>query len=776
MKTILLQTKLYIPSRRPGLLSRPHLIAKLDGGWPGKLLLLSAPAGYGKTTLVTEWIDQIHADTLVCWLSLDEEDSDPQQFFSYLAAAIRPLSETQSGLPQLLQSPQPLLAKSMMAAFINDVVPVSSPLLLILDDYHAIESVEIDRAIAFLLDHLPPQMRLVITSRADPGFPISRLRARGELTELRVNDLRFTEAEVAQFFQQSMNITLSSDHIAALEARTEGWIAGLQMAALSMQDRDDIDGFVASFTGSHRFIMDYLVEEVLTHLPTDQQDFLLQTAALTRLCGDLCDAVRQSGPQKSPAASQQILEQLESHNIFLVSLDDERRWYRYHHLFAELLRKKMPVQTVQFAYKQAATWFLQNNFIEDAIEYALAAADYDFAAPLLRKHGLRFLFQGKLSALLRWLNTFPRDYLMQRPRLCLHLSWALLNQGRLHEIEPYLLAAENATQENGAIRAATALIRGNVARTREEIGTAQSESRLALQLTDSDNLMMRGAALLQLGAVEIMSGEVTGAIYTLQQADLFARQAHNLNAIFLIGGHLALAYLLQENVDAAQDVLQRTKAYATELGLQQSPLLCYVHIGFAHLAFLNNELALAKLEIEQAISHLQFMNEVGGLRWATMLLVQIEQAAGQFSAAKKAFYRLREAAVSLENSEISQQLHLLERTLTSQRPPADADLTKTKTVRFLAAGAPLSYAQAASKPQPSPPSSTHASQPLLEPLTQRELEILTLIAAGLKNKEIAQTLIISLNTVLYHIKNIYGKLGVRKRVLAIAKAKELGLL
>jgi LuxR family maltose regulon positive regulatory protein len=663
----------------------------------------------------------------------------------------------------------------MMTVFINDVVPVSSPFLLILDDYHAIDSVEIDRAMAFLLDHMPPQMRLVITSRADPGFPISRLRARGELTELRVNDLRFSEAEVAQFFEQSMNITLSSDHIAALEARTEGWIAGLQMAALSMQDRDDIDGFVASFTGSHRFIMDYLVEEVLNHLPTDQQDFLLQTAVLTRLCGDLCDVVRQSAPTSSPPASQQILEQLETHNIFLVSLDDERRWYRYHHLFAELLRQKNSAQTVQFVYKQAATWSLQNHLIEDAIEYALAAADYDFATPLLVEHGLRFLFQGKLTALLRWLNTFPRDYLMQRPRLCLHTSWALLNQGRLHEIEPYLLAAENAAQENDAIRAVTALIRGNVARTREDIDMAQSETRIALQLTDSDNVMMRGAALFQLGAVQMMTGEVADAIETLPQADLFARQAHNLNAIFLIGGHLGLAYLLQENVDAAEDVLQTTKAYATQLGLQQSPLLCYVHIGLAHLAFLNNELALAKLEIEQAISHLQFMNEVGGLRWATMLLVQIEQAAGQFSAAKKAFDKVIEATVSPENKEISQQLHLLKGTLTSQRPPADL----AKTVRFLAAGAPFSYAQAVSEAQPSqpsPPSSTHPNQLLLEPLTERELEILTLIAAGLKNKEIAQQLIISLNTVLYHIKNIYGKLGVRKRVLAIAKAKEVGLL
>lgn len=768
---LLLQTKLYLPPIRSGLVARPRLIEKLNRGLAGKLTLLSAPAGYGKTTLISEWLQQLageqekNASPYVSWLSLDEEDNDPQLFFSYLAAAVQSWPNVQTFLSQRLQSPHPLPSKNLMKAFVHDLSPVSAPILLILDDYHFIESVEIESAMAFLLNHLPPQLHLVLATRSDPGFPISRWRARGQLNEVRADELRFTIEEAASFLKESMGISLSSSQIVALEKRTEGWIAGLQLAALSMQKRDDIAGFIDNFTGSHRFIMDYLTDEVLAQADPDVHQFLLQTAVLSRLSAPLCDAVLQEIEQSSA----DLLNQLEANNIFLVPLDDERCWYRYHHLFADLLRQKLPLEAANVVRKRAAAWSVENNLLADAIEYSLAATDYDAAAPLLAEYGLQFLFEGKLTTLQRWLDAFPSDYLAQQPRLCIHYGWVLLNQGRLDAIEPYLLAAESAAPEESAIRAVTALIRSNIARNYEDIPTAQTEAQIALQLTAPDNAMTRSASMFQLGAVQLMRGDVSASTRTLKQAALLARQSRNLNVSFLIGGHLGLAYLLEENPESAEAVLQETKAYAAELGLEQSPLLTYVHIGLAHLAFSRNELHKAKAEIEQALTHCQFINEISGLRLGYMLLAQIEQAAGRLSAAEEAFEKAQQTALFLKNTEISQQLHLLKRTLTPQRPPA----ALAKTVRFLAAGAPLSYAQAVSRAQPS---STHTTQPLIDPLTQRELEILTLIAAGLKNKEIAQQLIISLNTVLYHIKNIYGKLGVRKRVKAIAKAKELGLL
>ncbi|MCA9919797.1 MAG: AAA family ATPase, partial [Anaerolineales bacterium] len=287
----LLQTKLYQPSTRPDWVQRPRLLARLALSPQTKLVLISAPAGYGKTTLVTHWLRQLDG-VPVCWLSLDEDDSDPQQFFRYVAAAIRPLPHSQTSLDQLLQTNQTIPAKTLLKALVNDLVPVPEPFLLILDDYHAIDSAEVDGALASLLDLMPPQMTLSLTSRSDPGFPISRLRARGQLIELRADDLRFTEAEAAEFLQQTMGLTLLPGQIAALENRTEGWIAGLQMAALSMQNRGgDLDGFVQSFTGSHRFIMDYLTDEVLAQVSPDVQAFLLQTAVLHRLHANLCDAV-----------------------------------------------------------------------------------------------------------------------------------------------------------------------------------------------------------------------------------------------------------------------------------------------------------------------------------------------------------------------------------------------------------------------------------------------------------------------------------------------------
>ncbi|MBK7897182.1 MAG: AAA family ATPase [Anaerolineaceae bacterium] len=774
----LLQTKLYQPPTRPDWVQRPRLLARLALNPQTRLVLISAPAGYGKTTLVTHWLRQLN-DLPVCWLSLDEDDSDPQQFFRYLAAAIRPLPHSQTSLDQLLQTNQTIPAKTLLKALVNDLVPVPVPFLLILDDYHALDSAEVDGALAALLDLMPPQMTLALTSRSDPGFPISRLRARGQLIELRADDLRFTEAEAAQFLQQTMGLTLQPAQIAALENRTEGWIAGLQMAALSMQNRGgDLDGFVQSFTGSHRFIMDYLTDEVLAQVSPEVQAFLLQTAVLHRLHAHLCDAVLTNLQSPIPhLPAQQILEQLEATNTFLISLDDERRWYRYHHLFADLLRQKVPAATAQTVRQKAAVWCAENGLVEDAIEYAIGAAAWETAVPLLAQNGLKYLFQGKLNRLRRWYEAFPHDRLVQQPRLCLDYAWVLVNQGQKDTVEPYLQAAETAAHGAPDVRAITAIIRANNARAFEDLPVMQAEATLALELIPPDRAVARCTALAQLGVVQLMAadGDLAVAVELLAETAVLARQSQNMNTAFLAGGYLGLAHLLRGEVGGATAVWQETLTFATGQGLGQSPLLTYVHLGLAHLAFLAGDLAAARQEIAQVDAYCRFANEVSGLIRGQMLLALVEQAAGNVEGAALALAdvagtarpELAGTAVSLKNPDLPQQIAFLQ-AVVSQPNPSPAEL---ETARLLAAGASLAYAQAVAQPEAAPP-----DQPLVDPLSERELEILALIAAGLKNKEIAEKLFISLNTVLYHNKNIYSKLGVSKRALAIAKARELGLV
>ena len=366
MSTPILATKLYIPPPRPKVVLRPRLIERLNEGLHRKLTLISAPAGFGKTTLVSAWV--AGCDRPVAWLSLDEGDSDPARFLSYLIAALQTIAaNVGEGLLAMLQSPQPPPPETILTALLNEIAAIPEPFVLVLDDYHAVDARAVDEALAFLLEHLPPQMHLVIATREDPQLPLARLRARGQLTELRATDLRFTPSEAAGFLNQVMGLNLSAEDIAALETRTEGWIAGLQLAALSMQGHQDAAGFIQSFTGSHHFVLDYLMEEVLQQQSESVQTFLLRTSILDRLCGPLCDAVL-----LDPSASgQETLEYLERANLFIVPLDNERRWYRYHHLFADLLRQRLQQSTVSPGgdegrlidelHRRASIWYEDNG-------------------------------------------------------------------------------------------------------------------------------------------------------------------------------------------------------------------------------------------------------------------------------------------------------------------------------------------------------------------------------------------------------------------------------
>src|SRR5512135_1582432 len=366
----ILATKLYIPPPRPRVVLRPRLIERLNESLQraAGITLISAPAGFGKTTLVSEWIAALTPgpspagrwETVrVAWLSLDEGDNDPTRFLTYLVAALQTIApNVGAGVLGVLQSPQPPPTESILTTLLNDITTISDSFILVLDDYHVIDSQPVDKAITFLVEHLPPQMHLVIATREDPTLPLARLRARSQLTELRAADLRFTPSEAAEFLNQMMGLNLSAENIAALETRTEGWITGLQLAALSMQGRSDTASFIKAFTGSHRFVLDYLAEEVLHRQPKHVLDFLLQTAILDRLSGPLCDAVTARNDSRA------MLESLERGNLFIVPLDDQRRWYRYHHLFADMLRSRLidePPDEVSRLHRRASLWYEQND-------------------------------------------------------------------------------------------------------------------------------------------------------------------------------------------------------------------------------------------------------------------------------------------------------------------------------------------------------------------------------------------------------------------------------
>ena len=377
----LLETKLYVPKWRPGLVSRPRLVERLEQGADRKLTLVSAPAGSGKTTLLAEWLAATPAgERLAAWVSLDQSDNDPMLFWAYFITALQTVRSGVGGNAlSLLHSPQPPPVESVLTTLINEINTIQRDFALILDDYHVVDAQPIHNAITFLLDHLPPRMHLVIASRSDPPLPLARLRARGEVTELRAADLRFTPDEAAAFLNEVMGLNLSAADVAALETRTEGWIAGLQLAALSMQGREDIPGFIRAFSGDDRYIGDYLVEEVLQRQPERVRSFLLQTSILDRLSGPLCDAVTGGGDSKV------LLEALERRNLFVVPLDDKRHWYRYHHLFAEVLHaysmEKHPGE-VPTLHRRASEWYAQNGPPSDAIRHALAAGDFERAAGL----------------------------------------------------------------------------------------------------------------------------------------------------------------------------------------------------------------------------------------------------------------------------------------------------------------------------------------------------------------------------------------------------------
>ncbi|HVP20350.1 MAG TPA: LuxR C-terminal-related transcriptional regulator [Anaerolineaceae bacterium] len=604
MPATVLTTKLYIPPPRPRIVDRPRLIERLnDGLRPGrKLTLVSAPAGFGKTTLVSEWL--FSCDRKAAWLSLDEGDNDFARFLTYLVAALQTVeAKIGGGVLVALQSPQPPPIDSILTALLNEIANVPQDFILVLDDYHVIHTKAIEDALAFLLEHLPPQMHLVIATREDPQLPLARYRARGQLTELRAADLAFTPAESAEFLNLVMGLDLSSEEIAALDSRTEGWVAGLQLAALSMQSHPHTASFIQSFTGSHHFILDYLIEEVLQQQPEGIQTFLLRTSILDRLCGSLCDAVLLN----PTATGQEILEKLERTNLFIVPLDNERRWYRYHHLFADLLLQRLYQQQrdgVNEYHLRASQWYEDNGLEVEAFHHAAAAQDIIRVARLIEGHGMPLQFRGALGPVLQWLDAQPAAVLDSRPSLWVMYASACSMAGRLKDVEPKLQSAEMAMQgkepdaDTRNLIGHIAAIRALLAAFQNQVDAIISQSQRALEYLRPDNLAVRTATIWKLGIAYQLQGDRDAAARAYSDAISVSQASGNLVVLMSATSGLGNVQEGQNQLYAAAENYHRILQLA---GDAHQWAACEAHLGLARIFYEWNELDTAEQHAQQGI-------------------------------------------------------------------------------------------------------------------------------------------------------------------------------
>jgi LuxR family maltose regulon positive regulatory protein len=901
MSAPILATKLFIPTPRPKIILRPHLVTRLNQGLGNKLTLISAPAGFGKTTLLSEWAAS--SQQPVAWLSLDEGDNDPAFFLVYIISALQTLEPNiGAGLLAVLQSPQPPPIELILTALLNEITTTFEDFVLILDDYHVVESKAVDNALTFLLEHQPPQMHLAITTREDPQLPLARLRARGQLTELRTTDLRFTLSEAAGFLNEVMGLQLSPDDIAALEDRTEGWIAGLQLTALSLQGLQDTAGFIQSFTGSHRFVLDYLIEEVLDKQPETIQTFLLQTSILERMCGPQCDAVL-----LDPADSgQETLEYLEHANLFVVSLDHERRWYRYHRLFAELLRTRLarayPDQIAEL-HRRASDWYASNDFPYEAITHALAIQDWSRAAEIIEQFSDELPMHGESNTRLGWFESFPAQILLDRPGLGLVYTWALFMSNQLDQADQQLNQLMPLVQTTPSLLGELYVIRVMIAARRYDMPAFIKLAQQALSLVPPKEVSPRSRILLSLGvAYDELSGDIAAAKSAFREAFELSKAFPSASAVGNAPLPLtALAYLadyewLEGNLRSASRMYAQALELSEKWGGGSSIALCLIQQGRTGLLYEWNDLAGATLALQDCFRIGELwrsprflvpafglsalvMQACGQVEEANVMIHRAEQAAldsysspydmgmlalyqillwsaqndfqaiteweqshdsewrSQIGRARDAlmivlarariarYYRQRDdsalgqaralIAPALEQAQASGLMFNVTRLLIldalvsyAQRETAVALATFKRALTlaepenyvrsFLDPGRPveelLSWgleSQSLHEPHlrayvskllshfgvnSSIEASSPASEALIEPLSQRELEVLRLIAQGLSNREISERLFLALSTVKGHNRIIFDKLQVQRRTEAVARARELGLL
>ncbi len=897
MSLPLLQTKLHIPALRPTLVVRPRLLAKLNAGLTGKLTLLAAPAGFGKSTLVCDWLRQTTVPAV--WLSLDIADNDLNRFLCYVIGA---LQSAQPNLGQeavtLLQLLQPVPVDEVLTALLNDLAAMAQKLILVLDDYHVIETPAIHQALTFLLERLPHQLHLVITSRANPPLPLARLRGRGELSELRAADLRFTAAEAGAFLQGFSHYVLSPDDLALLAERTEGWIVGLQLAALSLDQRADVAGFVQNFSGSNVFILDYLVEEVLAQHSPANQTFLLYTSILERMCGPLCDALL--GERSAPPA-RLLLQELDQANLFIIALDEERYWYRYHHLFAGMLQQRLrqaAPERIAELHGRASLWFEAQGLLDEAVAHARYAGDLPRVTRLMEQEIRSLIMRGFFDTANRWLVTLPETLIQQRPRLLIAQAWLRLFEIPIGNIEAALRQAESILAQTTAQAveqpdpATSALLAEIAALRATEAGISGKPAALqlaqaALQLAGPDNLFVQSIISYALAAFDWGSGQWTTIQQIFERAITTAQATGNV--IIAASGRYNFAMFHWQHGDlAGADALLTESATFTQSQPNRWPwpIVDSVWVGRGRLCYERNDLeqalhllqegialaqrrnnlyviidgyltltwlhqaqgasTLAQTALEQATSLVSKATRPGTAQlvaahqarlwlvqgkgeWATQwaqaqattpsaasvavvalraltlaaiyiaqgaetapqalaLLDDLADGASEWAGRRLQIYALQALAFNqlgrqTEARQALQQAVVIGESAGYLRLLVDEGIALLPLLAQLPSTpyrdkvlAALGGDRPAPTPDPPVSSPLTANQRLIEPLSERELEVLRLVVAAASNQGIADQLVITVGTVKNHMTSILGKLGVRNRWEAIRKAEALGLL
>jgi LuxR family maltose regulon positive regulatory protein len=890
----LLTTKLYIAPLRSDLVPRPHLYDRLDEGSNRKLTLVSAPAGFGKSTLVSGWLAE---RGLQCaWLSLDQGDNDPVRFWTYLIAAIQTIhQEIGEEARQIVRAPQLHSNEPVAISLINDISGLAHDLIVVLDDYHVIEAGRVHAGLSYLLEHQPPNLHLILITRVDPSISLARQRAHGRLVEIRAEELQFSSDEAAILFNEVVRLNLKPEQVEALNQRTEGWIVGLNLAALSLKGQPVTDTIIERFTGSHKFILDYLTEEVVERLPETQRQFLLRTSILDRFCAALCAEV--SGNPDS----QQLLDEFRSGSLFLIPLDASDTWFRYHHLFAEvlyaLLERDHPGEE-EGLHQKAAVWFEREGYPGESVDHALCSGDMDLTRQLILKHWMPFLHRGEIATVLRWLDALPDELQADDPSIPLARCWALFLSGQIPAIAPYLERADKAYKRvlnegtfndvpQNLIASQLLMIRSVLARGQGEHAMSVTHAEEATRLVPVEMLEGIGTTWNILASARAGAGDFAGAIAAYERGIERAHAEGNLVVVY--GGIFGQAmYLMtQGQLNQAKELCSQAIDRAVREGHGDFPAMGWLQIAMARIelernhldeaeAYLDSGLRVARPggfgEAERTGRYLRahLAAERGDLDGAVEIFQDTERIvnamhdpyqtgelnrewarlslkAGDLDAAREkldileemnettrhahlllgrmwlfprllcAEERFEEALKALDesirrarsmnsNGELIRLLALQALALgrSGDRMPARSALQEALTLgaregyiwRWLDAGPgiePLlrdlrddgdtpqenySYLDAlleayrsgfgeAARPQPGE---------LLDPLTRRELEIVRLICQGYSNPEIASELVVSINTVKKHTSNIYGKLGVRSRTQAMARAHELNLL
>jgi LuxR family maltose regulon positive regulatory protein len=896
----ILKTKLNIPQMQPRIVSRPRLSSILNEGLSCKLTLISAPAGFGKTTALLEWIE--HQERPVGWISLDEDDNDLIRFLTYFIAALHSTGiNIGTATLEVLRSPGTHLVEkpsleSLLTALINETVEANQHVIMVLDDFHVIHDPQIIEAMEFVLENASELTHFVLASRSDPPWPLARMRARRQMNEIRAEDLRFTLEETIQFINRIMGLDLHMLDVKRLEERTEGWIAGLQMAALSLRGRENVNDFIQALTGTNRFILDFLTEEVLQQQPPEIHDFLLKTSILDQLNGPLCDRIREA------ENSHQLLSQIEADNLFLVAMDDHQEWYRYHHLFADLLKNTLlhdhPEQVTEL-HQQASLWFEENDYLESAIGHAFEAGNTQRVISLLTKYGRSIYMRGELNTLFKWFQKLSREQICSEPRLCLDYAWVIIEKSLPGEIGPFLdfvnshLAdlTESNDEDLRAIRTEMAVLEAQYVFVNQQNAQAIERCKEVLQIISLDDTFTQSVATFILVSAYNASGQVEAALRQYPQMIQLCHRAGNLMMEMKAIMDYSVLLFYQGKLNEAKALLNQTLTSTREKGLDEIPAVGNLHMGLGRILFEQNYLDEAEYNYKRSIDllergggmdlvvaahlHMTHVFQARGLsdeanarfelirqitsgkedhfegdavpahramidlrqgrldsaeQWAKSVLVQTEVLpAWLVEFQEMVLFRVLVTLGTERNDTayLEQALPLLHKFITYMQekghirdvvrgqislaiaqqalgdlPAAVETLQSALSLSasegyirsFVDGGEPMLKLLRRLRPDGYQaqyvsqlisviqdelriePQFQKGEQPLIEPLSERELEVLRLLPTSLTSNEIADELYIAVSTVRSHIKNIYGKLGVHRRNEAVIQAKELGLI